>query len=128
MSRKVSLFAAGLMVLGSASGASAQSLLERLSPWRDYPKWSEFPAPPVNVPTTADIKGQVEQVAARSQAFEAQVAAIEWDEQEPDRFSADAAARLDPVLSQPVTESIRDEAERFARENRARAVPPPLIE
>ncbi|MFT4091629.1 MAG: hypothetical protein QM645_12910 [Asticcacaulis sp.] len=93
-----------------------------------YPKWSEFPALPQNVPNTAQIKTQVTEIYAQERVLLTQVGAIEWDRHDPDSFSMGTIARLDPELSRPVTENIRAQANRFAAEQAARAVPPPLID
>jgi|GEM_PF-3981805 len=93
-----------------------------------YPTWAEFPALPQNVPSTTEIRAQVKAIYGREQDLLAQVAAIDWERIDPARFSLGTIARLDSELSQPVTENIRDAANRFAAEQAARAVPPPLID
>lgn len=93
-----------------------------------YPRWSEFPALPQNVPGTTEIRAQVTEIYTQERLLLAQVAAIDWERHEPDSFSLSTIARLDPELSKPVTENIRDAANRFAAEQAARAVPPPLID
>ncbi|WP_140985091.1 hypothetical protein [Asticcacaulis tiandongensis] len=123
---KISCLALGLMAAGVLA---APVMAQGGNPGaQGYPRWSEFPPLPQNVPSTTVIRAQVSDIYARERQLLAQVAAIEWDRHDPDSFSLSTIARLDPELSKPVTQNIRDAANRFAAEQAARAVPPPLID
>lgn len=120
----MSCLALGLMTMG----VLAAPVMAQDGNQGGYPRWSEFPALPQNVPGTTEIRAQVTEIYTQERLLLAQVAAIDWDRHDPDNFSLSIIARLDPELSKPVTESIRDAANRFAAEQAARAVPPPLID
>lgn len=93
----------------------------------DFPKWSQFPPPPTDVPTPAQIKQQVVALKATAVNLQRTADALPWELKEPDAMAASANARIDPVLGAPVEAGVDNAAiENMAARLRARANPPPV--
>ncbi|WP_155847330.1 hypothetical protein [Asticcacaulis sp. AC402] len=93
------------------------------------PKWSEFPVPPSDVPTVADIAARVKTQAIASTQLAAEVRALVWDNDEPESFAAAAIARINPIYLKPVDAVLSvEQIERLADDLRRRAVAPPMAD
>ena len=93
------------------------------------PRWSEFPAPPQDVPTAADIKRRVEAEKAKQRQLETEVAALVWDKQEPEAIAGAARQEIASSLPAPVDEILTpEELQAFVAKLRAQAVPPPVAD
>ncbi|MDC7674833.1 hypothetical protein [Asticcacaulis machinosus] len=92
---------------------------------KGFPKWSNFPSAPQNVPTASDIKQRVSSINGREDALETAVARLSWDMTDPVAYSASTRNRLNSDLSRPVTKNSCNEIHQFALTQRAKAVPPP---
>lgn len=92
------------------------------------PKWSEFPLPPENVPTPAELLAKVTETKNQRQQLRTEVRALVWDESDPNVFAETARDKINPSLAGPVdgTSSVA-EIEALAAELRRRAAPPPVI-
>lgn len=93
------------------------------------PRWSEFPAPPADVPTPAEIKRRVEAEKAKQRQLNVEVAALVWDKQEPEVIAGEARQEIANTLPPPADEILPPEQlEAFAAKLRAQAVPPPVVD
>lgn len=93
------------------------------------PRWSEFPAPPQNVPTAAEIKRRVEAEKAKQRQLNAQVSALVWDKQEPENIAGqardDIASHLPPTVDDILTP---EQLSTFVERLRTQAAPPPVAD
>lgn len=114
-------------VIGAfAASVSAQ---ETPSPrtYDSFPKWSEFPPPPQNVPTPEQIRQQVVALKAKSDQLQKTADALPWELKAPEAMAKAANARIDPVLGAPIKTGADSAAiESLAARLRARAEPPPV--
>ena len=102
----------------SSSGAANQS----------FPKWSEFPLPPTEVPTVAEIKVKVAEQNALRDQLTSEVAAIVWDKDDPNLFYTNANSRIDPKFLQPLDASLPPTAlDAYGADLRKKATPPPIV-
>ena len=93
------------------------------------PRWSEFPAPPTDVPTAADIKRRVEAEKAKQRQLNAEVSALVWDKHEPEAIAGRARQDIASSLPAPVDEILTPEQlQAFVTKLRAQAVPPPVAD
>jgi hypothetical protein len=93
------------------------------------PRWSEFPAPPQDVPTAADIKRRVEAEKAKQRQLESEVAALVWDKQEPERIAGEARQAIASEMPAPVDDILSpQQLEAFVAKLRAEAAPPPVAD
>ncbi|MDC7681772.1 hypothetical protein PQU92_00660 [Asticcacaulis sp. BYS171W] len=106
--------------------AHAQSAPAPAPVTNGFPTWSEFPPPPENVPTAAEIKGRVLDIQGIGGALQRTVDAIVWDLDPAARITTAANARIDPLLGAPAKPVDPVELEAFASKLRARATPPPV--
>ena len=92
------------------------------------PKWSEFPLPPENVPTPAELLAKVTETKDQRKQLRTEVRALVWDESDPNVFAETAHGQINPSLAGPVdgTSSVA-EIEALAAELRRRAAPPPVV-
>ena len=67
-----------------------------------FPKWSEFPVPPTNVPTPRDIAQRVKTENDKGKTFNAEVKALVWDKDVPEPFAEATRGRMDPEFSKQV--------------------------
>ncbi|UDF02307.1 hypothetical protein [Asticcacaulis sp. AND118] len=116
----------GLVLGAFAVPASAQDVgAPRV--YDDFPKWSQFPPPPTDVPTPAQIRQQVVALKATAVNLQRTADALPWELKEPDAMAASAKAKIDPVLGAPVETGVDNAAtETMAARLRARATPPPV--
>jgi hypothetical protein len=91
------------------------------------PHWSEFPVPPTDVPTAADIKERVDaQIVARD-LLRAQFRALPWDAFEPEALAAAIHAQINPAMLTPVDAPMTaEQLESMGAALRAKAAPPPI--
>ncbi|ESQ77047.1 hypothetical protein [Asticcacaulis sp. YBE204] len=91
----------------------------------DFPKWSEFPPPPKDVPTAAEIKTRVLEMQGVGISVQKTIDAIVWDlDQQPQAFITKANARIDPILGAPAKPMDMGELNAFVNKLRVRATPP----
>lgn len=94
-----------------------------------YPKLEEFPAPPVGVPTAAEVKAQVQRLAATENRLSGEVAGIDWqDDQDADAYAAQVRRRVDEAVVNAPTPETPAEIEAFAQQLRERAKAPPPVD
>lgn len=115
--------------LAQAGGVYAQEAnVPEKGDLNTMPKWSEFPVIPDDVPTAADIKKRVESLKTVQRSLNAEVDAMVWDPQEPEKIAAEGRQEIASTLPPPVDEVMTPEQlEAFAAGLRAKAAPPPLV-
>ena len=90
-----------------------------------FPKWSEFPVPPVNVPTLPEIAQRVKAENDKGKAFIAEVNALVWDKDVPEPFAEAVRSRMDPEFSKPVdvNQARKDMNDVLSHQ----VIPPPIV-
>ena len=95
---------------------------------REYPRWQDFPPEPVGLPSATQIAGEVNTLGVTRQALAGEVAAIEWDAEDPAALAAAIQSRVDRSLAAPIAVQTRGDIEAEAARLRQRATPPPPID
>jgi len=106
--------------------AAAASIAEATARTKPYPKWSDFPAAPTNVPQPSTIATRVAETEAAQAALVAAAAEIEWTLSDTQGWAASARSLVDPSLAVPAPADATAQTEAFAAEARAKATPPPV--
>jgi len=90
-----------------------------------FPKWSEFPVPPTEVPTLPEIAQRVKVQNDNAKVFTAEVNALVWDKDVPEPFAEAVRGRMDPEFSKPVdlVQEQKDIREVLSHQ----VVPPPIV-
>lgn len=93
---------------------------------RPYPRWSDFPAAPTNVPVPSQFAARVADTEAARERLAAEASQIEWTLANSEQWAASVRALVDPALAAPVDANAAAETEAFAAAARAKATPPPV--
>lgn len=90
-----------------------------------FPKWSEFPVPPTDVPTVSEIAQRVKTQNDLNKAFNAKVNALVWDDFVPEAFAVKTRDAMNPEYSKPVDQA---ETQKEMRDILSHQVnPPPVV-
>ncbi len=91
-----------------------------------FPKWSEFPVPPTDVPTLPEIAQRVKVQNNNAKVFTAEVNALVWDKDVPEPFAEAVRGRMDPEFSKPVdvVQAQKDLRDLLSHQ----VVPPPIVQ
>ncbi len=110
--------------------ASAQTAAPETPPVPSTaPHWSEFPAAPENVPTVADIRMKVDAQLQKQRQLQSELAALNWDPQEPDKIYAEATSHIVPAMLTSVDPAMTPaQVDAYAANLRAKAAPPPIAQ
>lgn len=103
----------------------AQALVEAN---RRYPRWADFPAVAVDLPTPAEISGRVGALGTAADSLAADTRQIVWTLEDPAGFAASLRSRLDAADLAPLTAATQAEVEVFAESLRRRGAAPPPID
>ena len=106
----------------------APAIQELVDANRRYPRWEDFPARPVDVPTSEAIAGQVAGLRGQSTALTQQTAAIDWTLEDPGGFAEAVRSRVEAARPSASTVQTQADVEAFAQRLRDRAVAPPPID
>lgn len=106
----------------------APTIQELVDANRRYPRWEDFPATPVGVPTSQAISTQVASLQGESTALAQQTAAIDWTLEDPGGFAQAVRSRVEASRPSASTVQTQADVEAFAQRLRARAVAPPPID
>jgi hypothetical protein len=90
-----------------------------------FPKWSDFPAAPVNIPSSGSIKIAVEKTLMARSEVESELLVLNWDAGTPEALGFDISQRIQPKNYKgldPMLES--NELEVYAENLRRRGAPP----
>jgi hypothetical protein len=90
-----------------------------------YPRWSQFPAVPENVPTLAEFARRVNQLESEHGAFLSEAHRLRWTLRGTETWARQARAEIDPRYARPAPANSVAETEAYARAMRALAAPPP---
>lgn len=96
---------------------------------RDYPRWEDFPAAPVDLPQPAQVAASVGALRTSSQELAREVSLIDWTlTEDPEAFAESIRRRIDATLVSPISARTAEEIEAFAAELRRRGAAPPPID
>lgn len=94
-----------------------------------YPKWSDFPAAPTDMPSAEQIRSEVEKLEVADTRLNEEVAAVDWQlDEDPAQFISDVRAKVDSVQVEAPTVETQAEIDAFAIRARERAAPPPPVD
>lgn len=90
-----------------------------------YPRWSQFPAAPKDVPAPSDfaLRAAAAQGLQGEQLAGAQ--ALAWTLSDTEAFAAAARRQIDPSLAEPAPSDAAARTAAFVEAQRALAAPPP---
>jgi len=106
--------------------AAAQQVNEAAARNMPYPRWSEFPAAPRDVPTADDIRMQVVSTEEAKAILQAQAAELVWTLDDTEGWATAQRGLLDMSLAQPADADAAAQTEAWAAAARAEAIPPPV--
>lgn len=108
------------------ASAAAQRVNEAAARDLPYPRWSEFPAAPTDVPAPAEFAMRVADAEEAQAILEAQARDLVWTLEDSEGWATSTRAQVDASLAQPAPPDARAQAEAWAAEMRAKATPPPV--
>lgn len=108
-----------------ASSPAAERVAQASSANLPYPRWSQFPAAPENVPSMADFAGRIGTLEGEHADALAQAQAIRWTLSGTERWASEARDLIDLRLAQPAPADQPAQTEAYAQQMRAMAAPPP---
>ena len=108
-----------------ASSPAAERVQQVSTANLPYPRWSEFPAPPENVPTLGDFATRVGTLEREHAGFLAEAQAIRWTLTGSQAWAAAAKDLIDLRLAKPAPPDQAAQTEAYAQQMRALATPPP---
>ena len=106
--------------------AAAQQVNEATARNMPYPRWSEFPAAPTEVPTAEDFRMRVVSTEEAEAILKAEAADLNWTLDDTDGWATATRGLVDMPLAQPAPADQAAETEAWAAAARAQAVPPPV--
>ncbi len=116
-------------MMGTAGLAMAQTASPGPANLETLPRWSEFPAPPENVPSAADIRLKVNTMAGKGRQLRANASTIVWDNYAPDQLAAQFNKLVESRYLVTVDPELTPaQLDAFAASLRAKAVPPPVAQ
>lgn len=92
-----------------------------------YPRWTEFPEAPKDIPSLATIKGRVEAVEKVEAALRDETDALVWELTDPDAYARQNLSRVDKSLWDRIEKEPVD-IEAWAKKNRDKVQPPAPIQ
>jgi hypothetical protein len=107
----------------SPAAAEVQAALEVD---RDYPRWSEFPAAPKDVPGPGEVRRRVVALEREGATLYAWARANPQMVSDTAAFAAQGLGQINPSLARKAPEGSAAQTEAFARSARALATPPPI--
>jgi hypothetical protein len=104
--------------------AAAQQVNAAAATDRPYPRWSQFPAAPTEVPTAEQFGVRVADAEEAKAILEAQARDLVWTLEDSEGWAVAARVFIDSELAQPAPPDSRALTEAWAAEVRAKATPP----
>lgn len=133
--------AAAILVTGSLAACAAgfSPKIDQTSPLapriealveanRHYPRWSDFPSAPENLPQASQVAANVRGLEGQGSALDGQVAGIDWTLGDPEAMAAETRARVGAVPVSPDSMRTQADIDAFAQSLRDRAKAPPPID
>lgn len=90
-----------------------------------YPRWSQFPATPANLPTVAAWKADAKGLDADQAELLREAADLHWTLDNSEQWAAEQRLLIDPAMAVPAPPNSAADTEAFAAKARAMATPPP---
>lgn len=116
------------LLAGAAMGQEATPIQAEDLSYRkagNFPRWSEFPTPPKNVPPLSYIKTGVQTAETFAQKQTKQVSVIRWDGADPEKYAQSVRSQLKKKKTDPVDEALSEqEIEAYAEKLRRRGAAP----
>jgi hypothetical protein len=135
--RTVLVAVAGLATCGcttalNRSQVAASQMSERVEALvaanRTYPRWADFPAAPVDLPTSQALAARVDDLQGSSLRLAGETSSIDWTLDDPETLAAETRRAVGAVPTSPDAVRTEAEVEAFARRLRERAKAPPPID
>ena len=95
---------------------------------RTYPRWADFPAAPVDLPTSQALAARVDDLQGSSLRLAGETSSIDWTLDDPETLAAETRRAVGAVPTSPDAVRTEAEVEAFARRLRERAKAPPPID
>ncbi len=95
---------------------------------REYPRWADFPAAPVDLPEPVAIAQRVNTLRVTSGALAGEVSRIAWTLDDPVAFAEGVNARVAATPIAPATARTQAEIDAYAQALRQRATAPPPVD
>lgn len=108
------------------ASAAAQQVNEAAARDMPYPRWSEFPAAPADVPAPEEFALRVVATEEAKAILEAQARELVWTLEDTEGWATASRGLVDPNLATPASADALAETEAWAAAARAEAVPPPV--
>jgi hypothetical protein len=106
--------------------AAAQRVNEAAARNMPYPRWSDFPKAPTEVPTADEFRMRVVDTEEAQAILQAQAAQLHWTLEDTEGWATAQRSLVDASLAQPAPADATAQTEAWAAAVRARAVPPPI--
>ena len=92
-----------------------------------YPRWSNFPATPTDLPQPAELAARVDRLDVSGAALGAEAARLEWLLTDPADFVAQVSRRTQAVPVSPASAQTPAQMDALAESLRQRATAPPPV-
>lgn len=106
----------------TSSAAASVTKVERMD--LPYPRWSQFPAAPTNVPTPGTVATEAKAVEADQVQLLGEASQLQWTLCCTDQWAAQTRAAIDPALATPAPADAEAQTEAFAKAMHELATPP----
>ena len=108
------------------ASAAAQQVNEAAARDMPYPRWSEFPAAPTEVPTAGEFAMRVVATEEARVILEAQARDLVWTLDDSEGWATAQRSLVNRELAEPAALDALAQTEAWAAAARAEAVPPPV--
>lgn len=106
--------------------AAASRVNEATARNMPFPRWSEFPAAPRDVPAAEDFRMRVVETEEAQRILKAQAADLNWTLDNTEGWATATRGLVDMTLAQPAPSDQAAQTEAWAAAARAQATPPPV--
>ncbi|MBS0296041.1 MAG: hypothetical protein JSR45_06995 [Proteobacteria bacterium] len=106
----------------TSSAAASVTRVEHMD--LPYPRWSQFPAAPTNVPTPAAVSTEAKAVEADQVQLLGEASQLQWTLCCTDAWAAQARSAIDPAMAVQAPPDAEAQTEAFAKAMREAATPP----
>ena len=106
----------------TSSAAASVAKVEHMD--LPYPRWSQFPAAPKNVPTPAAVSTEAKAVEADQVQLLGEASGLQWTLCCTDEWAAQARSAIDPAMAVQAPPDAAAQTEAFAKAMRDAATPP----
>ena len=135
----IGLIATGLVAGLGGCGTALGSRIDATSPAaprvqalieanREYPRWADFPAAPVDLPEPVAIAQRVNTLRVTGGSLAGEVSRIAWTLDDPVAFAESVNARVAATPIAPATARTQAEIDAYAEALRRRGTAPPPVD